>query len=428
MQVFLMVIRWIAKCIAVVGIVLSLYIMLNSGDDKPTDDTIFSDTRVKPPDEDNAYLGLIAMTQALKQYPEKNEYPGKLTSERAHELLTANAGTLDLFHTVAMRPVWFENPKTDVTKISVPFKPFAWIMRLQRLKIEELIAKGDIHAATEDIKDTICFLSTIMSGADELTVFFAALSMCDSTFLLAMKAASSGKATEEDLLQLLESMHNVSPILIPSFKQVNYRMYLKIVSPRVDMFVNNSRRGSFRRKNFQRYALKPNRTKALYIKEMQEAITISENYFSREEWKAFETRQEQAMPITRNLLVPNIMGRAMAQALTPDYGNIVEKITLLKTRMAFAEIVIAAERMRLRTGKNPGGLAELVPDYLPAVPLDPFNRGMALKYDSAKRMVYTVGPERTFNPATIEISRKRDYGRYTVTLDGSAQTENNSER
>ncbi len=428
MQIFLMVIRWIVRCIFVVGIVLTLYITLNSGDDKSADDIEFRDTRVKPPDEDNAYLGLIAMTQALKQYPEKNEYPGKLTSERAHELLTANAGALDLFHTVAMRPVWFENPKTDVTKISVPFKPFAWIMRLQRLKIEELIAKGDIHAATKDIKDTIRFLSTIMSGADELTVFFVALNMCDSTSLLAMKAATSEKATEEDLLQLLESVRNVPPMLIPSFKQVSYRTYSKIFSPGVDMVLKKSRRGSFRKKNFQRYAFKPNRTKALYIKEMQEAITISENYFSREEWKAFETRQEQAMPITRNLLVPNITGKVLAQTLTPAYSTIVEKITFLKTRTAFAEIVIAAERMRLRTGKNPGGLAELVPDYLPAVPLDPFNRGMALKYDSAKCMVYTVGPEGTFNPATTEISRKRDYVRYSVTLGGLVQTENNSER
>ncbi|MBQ9432281.1 MAG: hypothetical protein IJU44_12105 [Kiritimatiellae bacterium] len=428
MQIFSMVIRWIVRGIVVIGIVSTLYIALNSGDDKPTDDIEFRDIRVKPSDEDNAYLGLIAMTQALKQWPEKNEYPGKLTPERVHELLTANADALGLFHTIAMRPVWFENPKTDVTKISVPFTPFVWIMRLQRLKIEELIAKGDIHAATEDIKDTIRFLSTIMSGADELTVFSVTLNMCDSTSLLAMKAASSEKATEEDMLQLLESVRNVPPILIPSFKQVSCRTYSKIFSPGVDIVLNKSRRGSFRRKNFQRYAFKPNRTKALYIKEMQEAITISENDFSREEWKAFETRQEQAMPITRNLLVPNIMGRAMAQALTPDYGNIVEKITLLKTRMAFAEIVIAAERMRLRTGKNPDGLAALVPDYLPAVPLDPFNRGMALKYDSAKRMVYTVGPEGTFNPATTEISRIRDYVRYSVTLGGLAQTENNSER
>lgn len=66
-----------------------------------------------------------------------------------------------------------------------------------------------------------------------------------------------------------------------------------------------------------------------------------------------------------------------------------------------ADVGIAVDRYRRQCGRLPETLAVLVPDYLPAVPLDPFD-GQTLRYavrtaeqDVVEVVVYSVGPNRT---------------------------------
>ena len=57
-----------------------------------------------------------------------------------------------------------------------------------------------------------------------------------------------------------------------------------------------------------------------------------------------------------------------------------------------ADGAIAAERFRRATGALPGALGRLVPEYLPAVPIDPFS-GREIRYLNAadRVVVYSVG-------------------------------------
>ena len=81
---------------------------------------------------------------------------------------------------------------------------------------------------------------------------------------------------------------------------------------------------------------------------------------------------------------------------------------------------VAAELYRRKTGRRPESLDALVPEFLPSVPTDPFDHGVALKYDVERGVVWTVGPDRDFT-GDIQ-SGKKSYGRnrkYVVNLDGS---------
>ena len=59
-------------------------------------------------------------------------------------------------------------------------------------------------------------------------------------------------------------------------------------------------------------------------------------------------------------------------------------------------VQLAAEEFRRDKGKYPAALEELVPDYLPEVPKDPFDDGRPIKYNPETRVLYTVGPDRAF--------------------------------
>ncbi len=63
-----------------------------------------------------------------------------------------------------------------------------------------------------------------------------------------------------------------------------------------------------------------------------------------------------------------------------------------KTRLLICELAI--HRYRLDHGSGPRTLGELTPDYLPAVPRDPFAVG-PLKYrpDGSGHLLWSVGPD-----------------------------------
>ena len=57
-------------------------------------------------------------------------------------------------------------------------------------------------------------------------------------------------------------------------------------------------------------------------------------------------------------------------------------------------VVVALTDYRSRTKRYPDQLEALVPDYLPEVPLDPFDgKPLRLKADGTGVIVYSVGPD-----------------------------------
>jgi hypothetical protein len=102
--------------------------------------------------------------------------------------------------------------------------------------------------------------------------------------------------------------------------------------------------------------------------------------------------------------------RAALAALAPDPAGVPELAGLVllngaraarsfqtaQARGRAAVAAVALERYRLRHGRWPGALADLVPDLLPAVPRDPFD-GQPLRYRRLADgvVIYSVGADET---------------------------------
>lgn len=71
-----------------------------------------------------------------------------------------------------------------------------------------------------------------------------------------------------------------------------------------------------------------------------------------------------------------------------------------------AVVSLAVERFRLKTGRTPGSLSELMPAHLDAIPLDPFG-SEPLRYvaDTAGYSVYSVGENGKDDGATFQVAR-----------------------
>ena len=126
----------------------------------------------------------------------------------------------------------------------------------------------------------------------------------------------------------------------------------------------------------------------------------------------------------------NGMGRAIVRAAAFAYQQAV--VGKDRLRAVFArgktQLVIAAARWRLdHDGELPPTLDALVPQYLPAVPLDPWSKGgKPFSYDAVTGVVWSVGESGDFDYSKLPVEKSKrlrgEFGRnvdyYAFRLNG----------
>ncbi len=90
---------------------------------------------------------------------------------------------------------------------------------------------------------------------------------------------------------------------------------------------------------------------------------------------------------------PNAVGEILSRVAAPAFRRYHEQFCALEVRRVATRSVLALRAYRLDHGRYPAVLTALVPDYLPALPLDPFD-GATLRYSGAQRRVWSVGRDR----------------------------------
>jgi len=92
------------------------------------------------------------------------------------------------------------------------------------------------------------------------------------------------------------------------------------------------------------------------------------------------------------LIAPNGIGNLLVQITIPAIGGVHKLKSLNQTQTAATEVLVALRCFKLKTGRLPLKLDELVPEYMPAVPLDDFD-GKPIRYSAEKKIVYSVGED-----------------------------------
>jgi hypothetical protein len=94
---------------------------------------------------------------------------------------------------------------------------------------------------------------------------------------------------------------------------------------------------------------------------------------------------------------------SLARLITPACSKVAEADLRTKAVVLTAMAGLAAERFRLAKGRWPKDLAELVPAYLEAVPLDPFDgQPLRLKRSAGTFVVYSVGIDGVDNEGQLD--------------------------
>jgi hypothetical protein len=117
-----------------------------------------------------------------------------------------------------------------------------------------------------------------------------------------------------------------------------------------------------------------------------------------------EAPQQDAL---KDIHEPNVALPKLLEALTRggEWPRMVNAFHQARAELRSAAAALAAERYRLARGRWPKSLDDLVPDYLPAVPSDPFDgQPLRLGHRPDGLVVYSIGPDKTDDGGKIDRS------------------------
>ena len=89
---------------------------------------------------------------------------------------------------------------------------------------------------------------------------------------------------------------------------------------------------------------------------------------------------------------PNPMGRILLLMITTTDSMLLKRKFALQCRFDAARLLIACKLYYRKHGKYPKKLQQLVPEFIDAVPIDPFD-GKPFRYSYENKIVYSVGPD-----------------------------------
>lgn len=137
-----------------------------------------------------------------------------------------------------------------------------------------------------------------------------------------------------------------------------------------------------------------NRTKKLYVDYYTSQMENAGKYCKDMDFSLLESLHfsKRKVDIFKSPLKGDFIGRILLAVIAPSHKSLLEKKCSYEFEFQSLRIKLAVLAYISRNGKPPKTLKDLVPEYLPEVPNDPFD-GKPIRYDREKAIVYSVGTD-----------------------------------
>lgn len=401
------------------------------------------------PDEENAYLALQALTNLynvaegddesaeisdrafvkfygdlfLRDY--SSDYLEKWSAirkdpsspERAERILADNAEFFEgLKKALSFKRFANVDAKLEYAKLAKEGKmtfvmsflglhdPLVRFAQLIELRSQVAIEKGDIEAAVSDIADMHALGQLLKINNEELVAYLCGALIEKFSFTKMCDVVATGNATEE-IVERFSKMVDVSDANGPKA----WGRALKTESARhfegVEWYCNHPDKALFYGGtifyDFDGDTLSP----TILCRILANWPGFAKFAIHRREMLYRQAMLDRAMlagdddltemifrEIPRNPFLPNCVGNNIVSMQCPIINPIGKEGCLNRLR---PRLVLASEKWRrAHGGENPPSLEALVPDYLAAVPRDPWSKsGESMKYDAALGVVWSIGKD-----------------------------------
>ncbi len=349
----------------------------------------------------NAYWTLLKATNAL-YWPDKQERQlGDLIANTnwsdalAAEVLAKNSACLNLFDKAMQQPgLLVPQPKTFEDNISYAG---GWrkIANVDSIRINSLHREKKDAEAFDRAFELIQFGQRIENCGGPIIHYLIGSAIKSLGLIRIRQMAANTTLTEDDLAGLIAKLDQFRPNeegLINSLK-VEYTTQCK--------YVDDSAKGNFpgtTNSSTQRFWISlgmkpffsPRRTKMRFAQTDRSILKNISKPFADMDWSNLPDAGSNA-PVLESLFSGNIMGDMFVQMLEPIWTTLGRAKCRENVNVTATQLLLALKIYKMRHGKIPQSLSELVPEFFPRVPTDDFD-GKPFRYLPEKKIIYSVGP------------------------------------
>lgn len=434
------------------------------------------------PDEDNAYLALCALTNVCHLLTEEDssmyvngrtEYPDPLpdirfvryygnrcdgdyedeemqivrevrcNSEKARRILADNAAFFDAFHKALCRKgFWAKKENVGeyrpfVSYDFLVYRTFVRCAQLVEFRTQIAFEKGDMASSSSGICEMHALGQMISTNADTLVGYLAGDLIEKMAYRKMCEAVADRNVTDEAIgrfIKMIDAVEANAQLCWERAIKAELASRVKaiefIFNRGADSYISywegeqrlidagkKRRMGLGKRILWKwpglfKFCYHPREMIHRQTEQYRLMMAHAEPQVAKAEWwRSF---------------VPGGAGRIWADNTLPDFTPYFIVPCLNRTRL---RLVLAAERWRrAHGGENPPTLGALVPDYLAAVPRDPWSKkGAPINYDASLGVAWSVGKDGTydyrkiaksFDPLEKDSQEKRDTNNFAFRLDG----------
>lgn len=391
---------WKRILIGFVGVVLVLalglvgWIAAMSRDIKPPDVSDVSRVRMELPPEKDAFTH-FARARSVLVWPEGEHLARLRQSSQAEydkkirEVVDANAEALrHLAAGLACESCL--GPQKWTPDSAIPSPHLAQLLN-ERARLR--LRSGTPKEAVAACADTMRFGDLLTNCPNSSIWWFLGASTLIKGSDTARLIANDPRVSEADLVGLLQVIDSVGPL--DRGLELGFKGDFMIADHLITSIGNSAKeRTSLQKASriptwvspLSGYLLQPNRCRlkaAEMVREEIHAISLKGNDPLPEIEPAGVTGRESKIGL---LGKPNALGRILLETVACGNVRIIRSKARCERSLRGARLVVALRLFEKRTGKLPSTLDELVPTYLPSVPLNPWD-GMPFVYDPEKRLV-----------------------------------------
>ncbi len=410
-------------------VLLAVAVNLIFGRDIPAPDVSdLEPEQMSIPDGENAYTHLIAITNVWHMPEGARELltdykKGKEVDETAlKELIEKNGNTF----TAIRRGLEFEKCIHPVLATFAYDPASSTWMRLSDLLIAKMRLQrtsGSVSNAMETAGVQLALADRVGEYPNNLLHVLVGRTLIIGGLRQARDIARDEKTTPANLERIAESLAGLKPLapsIVRAWKgehRFAREMLAQLHSGNLsdeELKLADSVAGmdiSTLTKRMPRVFFKLNATQKLFADVARCAISDASRTYSEMRSPLHEKSMREDFERRRKrFILTNAVGVILARAMLPVYSSAMENECMVESDISATGLVVACRRFRLREGKLPEKLDDLVPGFLPSVPCDPYD-GKPFRYDPVREIVWTVGKDLQDSGGSTRMRKEYGNGR-----------------
>ena len=392
--------------------VLAVFVAVASWDAAPPDETEFAAVRPDVAPEDNAFTYFLEATNHLVEATNRQWLVdfriGKTpASDELRELIAKNAECLSLLKRGTECAICLA-PPVETIETLVPYVS-PWLHMMEILEARSRLARldGRFAEAADDLAVGLRFGDLVQKNASSLITHLVGVAMFGASAESAMELARDPAAPAEALAQLAEKLEMIGPFnggLVEALK-AEHRTAFNVVD---GLGAKRDQRTMAAYLGFKtnrwatwfltsRYSFKPNQTKRDMAAGHRIMIADAGRIYA--DMERYDVAEKEGGRWAE--LLPNAIGDYLCLLLMPS-DTIVDVRCRTDGIREGAKLTVACNRFEREKGRFPETLAELVPEYLPEIPRDPYD-GAPFRYSAEKGLVWAVGTNLTDEGGSMRV-------------------------